>query len=135
MLISCHELCVLQGHLSRMGRARAPMQRDSAPRFDVYGVSFSPPRDSTPDYVAEHAPPFAVVKIDDARLRKLFRVKGVPMTLVLDPNGQIAYVHPSVIASAAQRDSIFAAAELVATVTAQAVSRTVETTALRPPKN
>ena len=100
----------------------------------MYGVSFSP-RDSTLDYVAEHAPPFAVVKIDDARLRKLFRVKGVPMTLVLDPNGQIAYVHPSVIASAAQRDSIFAAAELVATVTAQAVSRTVETTALRPPLN
>ena len=92
------------------------LQSDTARRFDVYGVSYSS-RDSTVRYVAEKAPPYPIVKIDDVRLRKLFRVKGVPMTLVLDPNGLIAYVHPSVIASAAQRDSLFAAAQLVATVT------------------
>jgi cytochrome oxidase Cu insertion factor (SCO1/SenC/PrrC family) len=90
---------------------------DSAHRFNVYGVSLSP-RDSTLAYVAEHAPPFPVVNIEDLRTSKLFRVKGVPMTLVIDHKGQIAYVHPSVIRTRAQSDSILAAARLVVDVTA-----------------
>lgn len=109
--------------------------QDSAQRFDVYGVSFSP-KDSTLAFVAEQSPPFPIVTIDDDRVRKLFRVKGVPISLVIDPNGQVAFVHPSIIASDAQRNSIFAAAELVATVTAKQLPRHADSIAsLGPPKS
>lgn len=95
---------------------------DSARRFDVYAVSVSP-QDSTLAYIAEHELPYPVLRIEVLRTLRLFRVKGVPMTIVVEPNGQIAYVHPSVIASRAQRDSIFDAAKLVATVTAKRTLR------------
>jgi peroxiredoxin len=96
------------------------LAQDSLGRLAIVGVSVSPP-DSTRAYVAEHQVPYPVVRITDSRLRRLFRVKGVPMTLVIDPRGQVAHVHPSVIRSQTQLDSIVSIARLVARVSAPAV--------------
>jgi len=81
------------------------LQADSAKRFDVYGVSFSSP-DSTAEFVRTHALPFQVLRIPDRKTRQLFRVKATPITVVTDHEGVIALVHPSVIASQSQMDSI-----------------------------
>jgi peroxiredoxin len=87
---------------------------DSASRFDVYGISLSS-ADSTTAFSGRHAIPFPLLRIEDRRSRLLYRVKGVPMTLVVDAEGQITYVKWAAIASKAQMDSVYDAAVRTAT--------------------
>lgn len=79
-------------------------------RHDVVFVSISP-RDSTLAYVAEHGIKQRVVLLDDVRTTRLFRIKGVPMLLVLDRFGRVRYAHGQTFKTPAARDSTFAMTE------------------------
>lgn len=72
---------------SRMTEA---VGRDDA-SVEVYGLSL----DSAPEtraYVEEHELRFPVVLFDDERYRELYRVRGIPITLVVDEIGAVEYV-------------------------------------------
>jgi peroxiredoxin len=103
---------------------------DSGHNIDVVGVSLSS-ADSTREYVAANALPYRVVRLTDLKSKRLFRVKGVPMTLVLNWEGQIALVHPGRFVSSAQRDSVQEVAVRVARVKADSGIRGPITTAIR----
>lgn len=81
------------------------LRGDAASRFDIIGVSYSGD-DSTRAYARSHALPFPVVRMSDIKTRRLFRVKGVPMTLVTDYQGQLTFVHPGRFATLASIDSL-----------------------------
>lgn len=66
-----------------VGRYDAPVE--------VYGLSLDP-ASATRAYVEEHELRFPVVLFDDERYRELYRVRGVPITLVVDEIGAIEYV-------------------------------------------
>lgn len=57
----------------------------------VYGISLDPPTESVA-YVKEKEIGFPVVHFPDDRLRELFHVTGVPITLVLGSGGKVNFV-------------------------------------------
>ena len=58
---------------------------------EVYGLSLDPAPE-TRAYVEEHGLRFPVVLFDDERYRELYRVRGIPITLVVDDIGAVEYV-------------------------------------------
>lgn len=58
---------------------------------EVYGLSLDPAPE-TRAYVEEHGLRFPVVLFDDERYRELYRVRGIPITLVVDEIGAVEYV-------------------------------------------
>jgi peroxiredoxin len=78
---------------------------DSGKRHDVYWVSLSP-RDSTMQYVAEHGITWPVVLAPDPKMMRVYRVKTVPMTMILTARGQVAYARPGVLGDRAAVDSV-----------------------------
>lgn len=103
---------------------------DSGRRIDVIGVSLSS-ADSTLQYVATQSLPYPVVRLTDLKSKRLFRVKGVPMTLVLNWEGQITHVHAGEFATREQRDSVSAMAVQTARVRADSAVRRPVATAVR----
>jgi peroxiredoxin len=91
----------------------ARLEADSLRRFDVHWVSLSEP-DSTRRYVAEHGISGSVVIPPGWKEILVSRVKGVPMTLVLDHQGRVAHAHPSLFRTRLAVDSVIAAASAVA---------------------
>lgn len=87
--------------------------RDPARRFDVIWVSVST-EDSTRAYVESHQLTGTVVRMPSSKLHRVARVKAVPMTLVLDRQGQVVHVHPSVFRTRPASDSVVTAAHLAA---------------------
>lgn len=85
----------------------AALQKNST--VDVVWLSLSS-RDSTEVFVREHGIAAPVVRVEDHKALRLFRVKVVPVTLVIDHRGEITHMHGGVIASPAVRDSIVRAA-------------------------
>jgi methylamine dehydrogenase accessory protein MauD len=69
--------------------------------------------DSTRLWVRQHQVSGTVALMPRGKPRALYRVKAVPLTLVLDAQGQVRYVRPSVIATRATEDSIIEAARIV----------------------
>ncbi|MEP6780179.1 MAG: TlpA disulfide reductase family protein [Gemmatimonadaceae bacterium] len=94
--------------MPEMQRIADSLQRDG--KHDVVFVSISP-RDSTQAYVAEHGIKQRVVLLEDVRTTRLFRIKGVPMLLVLDRLGRVRYAHGQTFKTQAARDSTFAMTE------------------------
>lgn len=90
-------------------RLSAELVADSARRFDVYWVSLSD-ADSTAAYTRRHDITYPVVRMPHWKINRLARVKGVPITLVIDRYGQIAHVHPSVFRTRQSADSVLVAA-------------------------
>jgi len=78
-------------------------------RTQMLWVSLSP-RDSTVDYVREHAIQSEVVLFPDRRASLVYRVKGVPITMVVDDQGRVTHVHPSLIVNEVDANSILLAA-------------------------
>jgi peroxiredoxin len=78
-------------------------------RNEVFWVSLSS-RDSTAAYVAAHGITGPVVFPPDKKMMRVYRVKGVPMTVVLDHRGRVLHAHPSVFRDAAAVDSVLVAA-------------------------
>ena len=58
---------------------------------EVYGLSLDPAPE-TQAYAQEHGLRFPVVLFDDERYRELYRVRGIPITLVVDEIGAVEYV-------------------------------------------
>ena len=63
---------------------------DLADVAEVYGLSLDPEAE-TRAYVREHSLTFPVALFDDDRYRQLYRVRGVPITLVVDEIGAVEY--------------------------------------------
>lgn len=85
--------------------------RESADRVSVYGISLDPETE-TREYVTEHALSFPVLLFPEGKLERLYRVGGVPLTLVLDHEGRILYAKPGTLRDRASIDSILAAVQL-----------------------
>jgi len=58
---------------------------------EVYGLSLDPAPE-TRAYMEEHGLRFPVVLFDDDRYRELYRVRGIPITLVVDEIGAVEFV-------------------------------------------
>jgi len=80
----------------------------------VYGISLDS-ESETLGYVAGNDVPFPVLQFPDAKLKLLYRVGGVPITLVLDHEGEVVYARAGVVRSQAGVDSIIVAALQAAT--------------------
>lgn len=83
---------------------------DSAGRHDVYWVSLSSP-DSTREYVKDHAIAAPVAFLPDKKVRRVYGVHGVPVTVVLDARGRVLHTRRTVLATAASIDSVMLMAE------------------------
>jgi hypothetical protein len=79
---------------------------------DVYWLSLGS-LDSTRAWVQEHQVQEPVLLLPKGKTRATWRVKGVPLTLVLDWQGQVRYVRGAVIRQNATVDSIVRAARTV----------------------
>src|SRR5690606_26990496 len=58
------------------------------PDLHVYGISLDPDS-ATRAYVRDHAVAFPVTRFPEPKLVELYRVTGVPLTLVLDAEGRV----------------------------------------------
>ena len=76
--------------LPAWNRMAEAVGRDDA-SVKVYGLSLDPAPE-TRAYVEAHGLRFPVVLFDDERYRKLYRVRGIPITLVVDEIGAVEYV-------------------------------------------
>ena len=76
-----------------------------ADSVEVYGLSLDPVPE-TRAYIEEHGLTFPVVPFLDERMQELYRIRGVPITLVADEIGAVSY---------ARIGSIFGEVEIAAT--------------------
>ena len=76
--------------LPAWNRMAEAVERDGA-SVEVYGLSLDPAPE-TQAYAQEHGLGFPVVLFDDERYRELYRVRGIPITLVVDDIGAVEYV-------------------------------------------
>jgi len=74
----------------------------------VYGISLDPEAE-TRRYVLDHGLAFPVLCIPDPRLAKLYRAEGVPLTVVLDHNGEMVHVRMGALRERGSIDSVIAA--------------------------
>jgi peroxiredoxin len=76
----------------------------------VYGISLDS-ESETLGYVAGNDISFPVVRFPDPKLRRLYRVGAVPMTLVLNHEGEAIHARVGVLKSPGAVDSIVVAAQ------------------------
>lgn len=92
-------------------RASVPMWKTlgksagSRDDVDVYGVAVDSSHALT-DYEREHDLTYPVIRMANARFARLFRVSGVPLTMIVDPGGQVAYARRGEFSSRALIDSV-----------------------------
>lgn len=110
-------------------RISAELLADPKHQYDVVWVSISQ-RDSTLAYIAKHDIKFPVMRMPDSKTLAVYRIKGVPMTLVLDYNGQLRHVHASVFNSKASADSVVTAARQAQTAESS-IAQSVDTASQR----
>jgi peroxiredoxin len=92
---------------------------DRAGRHDVYWISLSS-RDSTRQYVADHAITAPVVFLPDKKDRRVYGVHGVPVTVVLDGRGRVVHARRAALETAASIDSVLLMAERANAMTIRA---------------
>lgn len=95
-------------------RITAQLRADTARRFDVVWVSLSA-ADSAQSWVREHglSATDTVVRMPERKSLATYRVRGVPITLLMDERGQVLYMHPSVFRTRAAEDSLLQVAMAV----------------------
>ncbi len=76
----------------------------------MYGVALDS-AEAAAAYAGEHELKFPVVAKPDPRLAGLYRVSGVPLVLVVNEDGRMAYARLGVLESALAIDSVVAAAQ------------------------
>jgi len=91
------------------------LRRDPKAHFDVVWVSASP-WDSTRAYAQAHGITSTVVRMPTPKLARVYQIKSVPLTIVLDRWGRVAHAHASVFKNAAMIDSVYIAAYRAAAV-------------------
>jgi peroxiredoxin len=85
------------------------LNRDARRRFDVVWISASS-WDSTRAYVRRHDIGADVAKMPPGKLAAIYKLRAVPLTVVLDRWGRVEHAHASVFANNAAMDSVFVAA-------------------------
>jgi peroxiredoxin len=78
------------------------------PENAVYGISLDS-EDETRRYVLDHGLAFPILCFPDPRLAKLYRAEGVPLTVVLDHNGEMVHVRMGALRDRGSIDSVIAA--------------------------
>ena len=81
----------------------------STGRFAVFGIQLDT-ADITVDYPDADEPTFPVLRLPDARLRQWYRIDGVPITVVLDALGRVAYRKLGGLSDQPTIDSVLTAA-------------------------
>lgn len=76
----------------------------------VYGISLDS-ESETLGYIAGNDISFPVVRFPNPKLRRLYRVGAVPMTLVLNHEGKVIHARVGVLKSRGAVDSIVVAAQ------------------------
>ena len=99
--------------LPRWKQLTDSLRRDERRRFDVVWISASS-WDSTRAYAARHGLNGPIVKLPTAKLARVFQIKTVPLTIVLDRWGRVEHAHVSVFKNSVAFDSVFAAASRAA---------------------
>jgi len=89
------------------------LSADPRRRFDVVWISASS-WDSTRTYVERHGIRAAVVRMPTPKLARVYAIKAVPLTVVLDRMGRVEHMHFSVFKNPSQLDSVFVAANRAA---------------------
>lgn len=82
---------------------------ESDPAVEVYGVALDS-AEVAAAYAAEQGLRFPVIAKPEPRLVGLYRVSGVPLVLILNEDGRMAYARLGVLESPAAIDSVVAAA-------------------------
>jgi len=90
-------------------RVTDSLSRDARGRFDVVWISGSS-WEATRSYMARHYIRATVAKMPSEKMLRVYQIRGVPLTIVLDRWGRVAYFHASKFAKQADVDSLFAAA-------------------------
>jgi peroxiredoxin len=96
----------------------------SADSVDVVWLSLGT-ADSTQAWANEHGVREPVLLMPKGKPRATWRIKGVPLTLVLDWQGQVRYVRGAVIRDGATVDSIVRAARTVSAQIGEARLKTI----------
>lgn len=74
----------------------------------VFGVAVDS-SSALDDYLVKHGLTYPVVRMASARYARLFRAGGVPLTMVVDPGGQVSYARRGEFSSAILADSVLVA--------------------------
>lgn len=74
-------------------------------RADVYGIAVDS-SSTLGEYEIEHSLPYPIVQMVEPRFTRLFRVTGVPLTMVVDPGGQVIYARRGEFSTEALMDSV-----------------------------
>jgi peroxiredoxin len=107
-------------HTCAYCRASVPAWNDIAQRLDVdgglevYGVALDSASIAAA-YAAEQGLRFPVIAEPEPRLAGLYRVSGVPLVLILDEDGRMAYARLGVLESPAGIDSVVGAVRALST--------------------
>ncbi len=83
--------------------------RDAASEVEVFGISTDGEME-TREYASREGITFPVLRFPEAKLARLYRVVGVPLTLVVDHEGQVVYARGGSLERPSAVDSIFQAA-------------------------
>lgn len=78
------------------------------PTVEVYGISLDS-LSLARAYAAEHGLEFPIVTFPERKLAPLYRVRAVPLILVLEAEGRVIYARESALESRAATDSVLAA--------------------------
>jgi len=90
-------------------RATVPAWKQIAASVNAVGVQLDSSH-LAQDYVRDHGLQFPVVHSSDRRLLRVYRVVGVPLTVVVDASGRVTYSHRGRITDQAVVDSVLAEA-------------------------
>jgi peroxiredoxin len=85
------------------------LSASQSPLVAVYGISLDPEAE-TRSYIEEHDLLFPVVRFPEAKLARIYRIAGIPTTLVVDHEGVVLHVRRGSLESEAAIDSIRTAA-------------------------
>lgn len=86
----------------------AARARSSGPDNEVYGVSLDS-LDLTREYVRAHKLSFPTLLFPPGKLPTLYRTANVPVTMIIDAAGRVAYARVGVLTEPAAVDSVLAA--------------------------
>ncbi len=89
------------------GSVAARAQAQALAGVEVYGVGVDSAH-LVAAYAEEHGLNYAVVPLTEARWARLFRVSGVPLTLVVEPSGRVSYARRGEFVGRAPADSVLA---------------------------
>lgn len=99
---------ICRENLPNWKRLYEEIWRHHSDRAQVYAVSLHP-EELTRSYVEEHDLPFPVFLFPVPKLATLYHASAVPITMVLNHQGELIHVHMGLVDGRAAMDSVIAA--------------------------